>query len=1119
MAPRKIRINKLAADTTLTDNTSLWGQDSDAATAPSRYPIAQLDARVNAAIATALEGVEDETGVLTTASIGVTVQAQNANLNALAGTGTANSIVARNAGTDGAPDYVTAAELTSVTPVSADEVIGFTQAGLLRKFPVSGLGGGVPGGAGGGILDYAYEASISSGDLARYVASFVGEVVTVETDKKLSGGATRSRGALAQWECVAVDNSANVGLLGTKRYVDTGGVTGWVLEGVSRWRARIDGMTDMNALGIDTNAGATESNIDALNDVIKATSKGNGRLTGSGDITLPNSKKIAVDDAFVSCHPLSITATAARDVATHGAMVELNGGGKATDAYTSAMQATGTPNGSWGTVDLASAITLVSVSNASPSVITWPSSAPANGTPFRFTGGTLGAPLVANVYYYVSGASGSTSNFARGDGATVATTGATSGTITVRTGRAIGWDNINLNSQCFKIVDDNTGGDYHLMAYYCGDAFEVNGDTEKGRLVGHTVGANRALRVTLNGSTSPDSWRYDLTCTRVNIVFEGGPDTTGWAELLCESRIDLGNTITLADGAVVGEPALKIDNGKHDVIANSWFRSGSGDPYLLCHRTGGNAANGTDSLTLLNVVWGDNVYARIGLIDGCQHFNGFGVVTRHCHDPRLNANETGGTQGVGSIPREQWRINRVFTGHFGASLMNVGNVRALHIGDNARGRTPFGLVLGRQDISMRTRSNLPFNPLTGVFPTDATAIHVEDTGGNGLYIPTGNIDGNISLDQWATDVSIELPAVWFRRGYSLTAHASATATIIVKGACRSVDVMTKPWLRAGINVIVESFKDYGGVGGRYFNGVWTLPGYAWAASAAEIGSISHPINQRFKQKGLIDLAGTKLKVATGTAAADGWGDSTDTTANVITPAYESETTAYVALFSVAPSTPHKNILDRVFFRLKAASMLTKMEGFYLYGQALEQQSLLNMAQNNYHWTKNGNPVFDAWDGWSGIGTTTDFLSTAYSGGGVTLNSAHAAIYSLTPSNAGRMLASTNGNVGMRAGSSGRVGINSTSHQSYTGKSTGREFVAGVRTASNSQKNWVDGVLISTTAQLSGALPDDLLLLKDASAGSNGKVAFASYGDELTDAEMIELFSIADEAILSFQALN
>lgn len=95
----------------------------------------------------------------------------------------------------------------------------------------------------------------------------------------------------------------------------------------------------------------------------------------------------------------------------------------------------GFPAASIDATTLLTAYSTVTISVASPSVVTWPSTAPANGTTVTLsTSGALPTGLTAGTVYYVVNASGSTSNLAAAPGAApVNTSGTQSGTHTAAT--------------------------------------------------------------------------------------------------------------------------------------------------------------------------------------------------------------------------------------------------------------------------------------------------------------------------------------------------------------------------------------------------------------------------------------------------------------------------------------------------------------------------------------------------------------------------------------------------------------------------------------------------------------------------------------------------------------
>lgn len=606
-----------------------------------------------------------------------------------------------------------------------------------------------------------------------------------------------------------------------------------------------------------------------------------------------------------------------------------------------------------------------------------------------------------------------------------------------------------------------------------------------------------------NGSSggSADTNKIEIIGTRCRRLFTSGVDNTSRVELNFESPVDLGRRIVTTDGVVLPDPRIMIRNGKNSHLSGN-LRTHNGSLYILVDREGTNALDGSDTLHIDNLRFTDNCYGTLLFARRVQRLMGR-LYARNSHNARVNMNDTGASSGVGNIPCPTVHIGQVYGGDFGVTLVQCDGREGLRIGDAANNLYPRNWDMGSNTVIMHT-----FNPRTGVYPTTMNALVIEKMIGG--TVPFDQIEGNIRLEAGCSNVTIDVPAIWMTR-YSLSADAAATASIKVRGSVSFSDIAYLPWLRSGIDLVVESLSDYGGSPARYKNGKWEIPGYPLSGVTSDFASISHAVNQLFKRKGLTAYDGSRLLVASGDAASDPWTHYDGSNGNTI--GYQAATDAFVARMSTAPSTARKNVYDKLYYDLSKAGLLSgKLILLYILGAHEEATALLNLVSTSYNLTKNGSPIFTLNRGFTGTGLDTDFLATGYdatvTAEGMGQNDAHVGVFGLTESSSGEMIGSTNQRMSARisAGGSNRTRVNVTSNVGWTSANAAPRHALGNRVASGTHTAYDNGVLAGTSANASNGLPDAINILKYGLGATTGQVFAAHLGKGLTDTEIANLYS-------------
>lgn len=664
----------------------------------------------------------------------------------------------------------------------------------------------------------------------------------------------------------------------------------------------------------------------------------------------------------------------------------------------------------------------------------------------------------------------------------------------------LSWENVNLNTTGFVIKNDNTGNSrYILHPAYCGKGVQVEGDSEKINVEIYAVGCDEALAEVHTGGGSPDTNKFTISGQRVRRLFTSGDDDTSRVDFNFEAAIDLGLNITLSDGAVVPDPRVLVKNGKSSSFSGE-HRAHNGRLYYLVDRDGANAADGTDATHFNNLRFQDNVYGTLAHLRRVQKLTGR-IFARHVHNGRLNYNEAGAA-GEGTIPCPSIWIGQVFSGDFGVTITDCGAREGIRIGDATYNLYPVDWCMGRNTVIMRG-----FSPRLKTYPTTRNAVVFEKVVG-GEY-PFDQIEGNIRLEAGCQGPRIEVPAYWIKR-YSLSADAAAVATLMVKGSLKSTDIFFKNWLSNNITIIVESLSDFGGARGVYSNGKWII-GAPINGTENQFGSLTSDLNLRFKTKGLIAFDGTRLRVASGPASTDPW--TYFDGSNSVIPSLQAATSALLGRMSVQPSTFLRNVYDRLYFDLSEAGLLTtnKIIMLYFLGTEDESQALLNLMGNSYNLTKNGSPIWQANYGFTGTGVNTDYLATGFNAivnpETMGQNNAHLGVVALTASSVGDMMGSVNGRFKIRAagGGSNRYGVSTSSNPGWTSVESFPRHVMGNRVVNTEHTGWDNGNLVSTFANSSNGLPDEVRLLQSLNVATTGQIFGAHLGTGLNSTEISNLY--------------
>lgn len=619
-------------------------------------------------------------------------------------------------------------------------------------------------------------------------------------------------------------------------------------------------------------------------------------------------------------------------------------------------------------------------------------------------------------------------------------------------------------------------------------------------------GTGTITAIAENGSSggSADTNKVEIMGTRCSRLYTPGIDNTARVEINFEAPVDLGRKIMLKDGVVVPDPRIYIKNGKSSFITGN-LRTHNGALYILVDRDGTNYLDGTDSAHFDNLRFTDNCYGTLLFARKVQKLTGR-IYSRNCHNARVNMNDTGAGSGIGNIPAPSVWLGQVYSGDFGVTLTACDAREGLRIGDAVNNLYPRNWDMGMNTIIMNF-----FNPRTEIYPlSGVNALVIEKMVGG--TVPFNQIEGNIALEAGCSNVRIEVPDIWPLR-YSLTADPAATATIVIKGSIAFNDIAFQPWLRNGIDVVVESLSDRGGASARYVNGKWIISGYPLVGVPADFASISHNLNTIFKRKGQIASDGTRLLVATGDAVTNPWTYFDGSNANSV--AYQTVTNTFVARMSTAPSTARKNVYDKLFYDLNQAGLLSgKLILLYILGAHEESTALLNLISTNYNLTKNGSPVFTLNRGFTGTGITSDFLATGYdatvAAEGLTQNGAHSGVFGLTnaSSAAGDILGSANGRMAIKiaSGGSSYAKTNTSSNAAISSPLALPRHVMGNRSVSTTHTVYDNGVLANTLSNASTGLPDAISILKGSTGATLGQAFAAHVGLSLTQDEITALYN-------------
>lgn len=296
----------------------------------------------------------------------------------------------------------------------------------------------------------------------------------------------------------------------------------------------------------------------------------------------------------------------------------------------------------------------------------------------------------------------------------------------------------------------------------------------------------------------------------------------------------------------------------------------------------------------------------------------------------------------------------------------------IRYGDTAKGLWSTGITFAPAVVHMST-----YDAASGAYATTQTALVFEACTNCKFSYPS--LHGNITLMAGCQGAEITLPAEWVQH-YVATVDAAATATFYIKGTLALSDILYQPWVRPGINVVVENVSDLGGAQLSYRDGKWDTS-RSFYVNEATLESITSNINAKFRYPGLqVTASDTNIVyTSTGSAATDGW-VSADGVTTLTTPFEQPWTATHVARMSVAPSTTLRNALDKLYFDLDQAGAWSLIRGIWV-AQETEADAFLNLKGTSYTLTKVGSPTWTTNKGWTGLGTSVASVTITNGGSG------------------------------------------------------------------------------------------------------------------------------------------
>jgi hypothetical protein len=232
-----------------------------------------------------------------------------------------------------------------------------------------------------------------------------------------------------------------------------------------------------------------------------------------------------------------------------------------------------------------------------------------------------------------------------------------------------------------------------------------------------------------------------------------------------------------------------------------------------------------------------------------------------------------------------------------------------------------------------------------------------------------------------------------------------------------------------------------------------------------------------------------------------------------TPGLDADASALIARMTTAPTTKHRNAINRLVISLKACGAWSLMDALYVMAAQDEQAANLNWVSTSYNLTATGTVSFTAYRGYTPNGSSTyldtGFNPTTASSPKFTRNDAHMSGWHLTNNINGAGTSYDIGNLNSRIIklSTGGTSIrpNSGNESVGTGFNSHKTWV---RTAGNAWQFYKDGAQTHSDTDASAALSNDTLYIgrTDGSSFGVNQAAIVHFGSQLTAAQVASVYA-------------
>jgi hypothetical protein len=222
---------------------------------------------------------------------------------------------------------------------------------------------------------------------------------------------------------------------------------------------------------------------------------------------------------------------------------------------------------------------------------------------------------------------------------------------------------------------------------------------------------------------------------------------------------------------------------------------------------------------------------------------------------------------------------------------------------------------------------------------------------------------------------------------------------------------------------------------------------------------------------------------------------------------DADAAALIARMSTAPTTTHRNAINRLVTGLKACGAWALMDALYVMAAQDEQAANLNWISTSYGLTQSGTVTFTAYRGYTPNGTDgyldTGFNPTTASSPKFTLNSGHQSAWHLTNNlNAGGNsldFGNTNSRIGKLSNNSVFVRTNNATN--VTSGTNMALCKLWNRSASNAYQYYVSGVEATNGTTATTALTNFNFSIGRTDATSFGvnQAAIVHFGSSMTAA--------------------